>query len=254
MQEGTDAEERAIALAPAASIESPQFRSFALRHACMVSSLCILQSSSPCSEPAVNRVGMSPAQCFSNVPVHRLSAIGGAAMVSLAMRLAHFSCGPFAKSVRLATIRIIQRIFAIQASATPEHMVWQGQCFYKVSNYACAAERWQSAVDIGCPLAHALLANLLIDGRPGLPHDRNRAFFLASAGARLGCAHSRGVLGRCYSGSYGVAQSIESAFELARQSAAAGSCFGKFVLGVCCLLYTSPSPRDRQKSRMPSSA
>ena len=26
------------------------------------------------------------------------------------------------------------------------------------------------------------------------------------------------------------------------------------ALGVCCLLYTSPSPRDRQKSRMPSSA
>ena len=24
--------------------------------------------------------------------------------------------------------------------------------------------------------------------------------------------------------------------------------------GICCLLYTSPSPRDRQKSRMPSSA
>ena len=23
---------------------------------------------------------------------------------------------------------------------------------------------------------------------------------------------------------------------------------------MCCLLYTSPSPRDRQKSRMPSSA
>ena len=27
-----------------------------------------------------------------------------------------------------------------------------------------------------------------------------------------------------------------------------------FVLGDICLLYTSPSPRDRQKSRMPSSA
>ena len=26
------------------------------------------------------------------------------------------------------------------------------------------------------------------------------------------------------------------------------------TLGVTCLLYTSPSPRDRQKSRMPSSA
>ena len=27
-----------------------------------------------------------------------------------------------------------------------------------------------------------------------------------------------------------------------------------FFLGTACLLYTSPSPRDRQKSRMPSSA
>ena len=26
------------------------------------------------------------------------------------------------------------------------------------------------------------------------------------------------------------------------------------ALDMCCLLYTSPSPRDRQKSRMPSSA
>ena len=27
-----------------------------------------------------------------------------------------------------------------------------------------------------------------------------------------------------------------------------------FTCSSCCLLYTSPSPRDRQKSRMPSSA
>ena len=30
--------------------------------------------------------------------------------------------------------------------------------------------------------------------------------------------------------------------------------FQSNALGNCCLLYTSPSPRDRQKSRMPSSA
>ena len=30
--------------------------------------------------------------------------------------------------------------------------------------------------------------------------------------------------------------------------------FAPTVLGSACLLYTSPSPRDRQKSRMPSSA
>ena len=29
---------------------------------------------------------------------------------------------------------------------------------------------------------------------------------------------------------------------------------GMFVLGFICLLYTSPSPRDKRQSRMPSSA
>ena len=29
---------------------------------------------------------------------------------------------------------------------------------------------------------------------------------------------------------------------------------GKWTIKQACLLYTSPSPRDRQKSRMPSSA
>ena len=28
----------------------------------------------------------------------------------------------------------------------------------------------------------------------------------------------------------------------------------EYAMSVICLLYTSPSPRDRQKSRMPSSA
>ena len=32
------------------------------------------------------------------------------------------------------------------------------------------------------------------------------------------------------------------------------SCDGCSIAAVGCLLYTSPSPRDRQKSRMPSSA
>ena len=33
-----------------------------------------------------------------------------------------------------------------------------------------------------------------------------------------------------------------------------GQFVGMATLADCCLLYTSPSPRDRQKSRMPSSA
>ena len=33
-----------------------------------------------------------------------------------------------------------------------------------------------------------------------------------------------------------------------------GNCYDKFGTPLTCLLYTSPSPRDRTRSRMPSSA
>ena len=41
-----------------------------------------------------------------------------------------------------------------------------------------------------------------------------------------------------------IAEALKKSGRLKKKSARAGS----------CLLYTSPSPRDRQKSRMPSSA
>ena len=47
------------------------------------------------------------------------------------------------------------------------------------------------------------------------------------------------------------AERKKTAPEKRRMKAAGG---GKMVPAKDCLLYTSPSPRDRQKSRMPSSA
>ena len=49
---------------------------------------------------------------------------------------------------------------------------------------------------------------------------------------------------------------IGSPVNLERSLRAGDRMGGHFVTGHidCCLLYTSPSPRDRQKSRMPSSA
>ena len=50
----------------------------------------------------------------------------------------------------------------------------------------------------------------------------------------------------------GVAASLESLVQVVHnQDGMVGKAPGIFQL---CLLYTSPSPRDRQKSRMPSSA
>ena len=47
---------------------------------------------------------------------------------------------------------------------------------------------------------------------------------------------------------------VESVAELHALAAAASSAAPRAVDFYCCLLYTSPSPRDRTRSRMPSSA
>ena len=70
-------------------------------------------------------------------------------------------------------------------------------------------------------------------GSPGVPKDEERAFEFATAGAALGCAHSKGALARCYVLGYGVAQNVARALALGRESEAAGSCFGQFVVAVC---------------------
>jgi TPR repeat protein len=63
--------------------------------------------------------------------------------------------------------------------------------------------------------------------------DLKRGFELASAGAGLGCAHSKGVLGRCYVTGHGVAKDEARGLALGRESEAAGCCFGQFVVGRC---------------------
>ncbi len=56
---------------------------------------------------------------------------------------------------------------------------------------------------------------------------------MAAAGAAMGCAHSKGALGRCLVGGFGVAEDKGKGLALGRESAAAGSCFGQRAVGVC---------------------
>jgi TPR repeat protein len=74
---------------------------------------------------------------------------------------------------------------------------------------------------------------MLVDGRAGVAKDVKRAFELASAGAALGCAHSKGALGFCYVMGHGVAEDEERGLALGWESAAAGSCFGQYVVALC---------------------
>ena len=49
--------------------------------------------------------------------------------------------------------------------------------------------------------------------------------------ARRCCAHSKGVLGRCYVYGAGVTQDVARGLALGSESEAAGSCFGQVVVG-----------------------
>ncbi len=63
--------------------------------------------------------------------------------------------------------------------------------------------------------------------------DEQRAFEFASGGTALGCAHSKGALGRCLASGAAVAKDVGIGLALARESAAAGSSFGQYVVGKC---------------------
>ena len=81
--------------------------------------------------------------------------------------------------------------------------------------------------------AHAVLAELLALGRFNLPKDEERAHDLAAAGAQMDCPHSKGMLARCMVNGWGVAKDVSRGLDLARESAAAGSHFGQFVIARC---------------------
>jgi hypothetical protein len=109
----------------------------------------------------------------------------------------------------------------------------EGQRLYGEQRFSDAAERWGRAALQQHGPSHAHLSNMLIDGRADVAKDKKRAFELASAGAELGCAHSKGVLGRCHVGGHGVPEDAARGLALGRESEAAGSCFGQYVVGVC---------------------
>jgi hypothetical protein len=112
----------------------------------------------------------------------------------------------------------------------------EGQRLYGEQRFSEAAERWGRAALLQHGPSHAHLSKVLVDGRPGVAKDVKRGFELAGAGAALGCAHSKGVLGYCYRWGLGVAKDEARGLALGRESEAAGSCFGQFVVGRCYVL------------------
>jgi hypothetical protein len=104
---------------------------------------------------------------------------------------------------------------------------------YGKQRFSDAGERWGRAALLQHAPSHAHLSSMM-EGRPGVAVDVKRGIELAAAGAALGCAHSKGALGRCYVDTAGIAQDAARGFDLTKKSEAAGSCFGQLVLEGCC--------------------
>jgi TPR repeat protein len=119
------------------------------------------------------------------------------------------------------------------AAAQGEALFQEGQRLYGEQRFSEAAERWGRAALLLHAPSHAHLSELLFWGRPGVAKDVMRGFELAKAGTALGCAHSKGALGRCYVMCDGVRRDEARGLALGRESAAAGSCFGQYVVGLC---------------------
>ena len=161
----------------------------------------------------------------------RLSAAGAAVSDVAQSRRAH--SGVVALAVEGMERTRVLGVALLEATALADPVFQEGHRLYGEQQYGEAAQRWGQAVLSQHAASHAFLSDILFDGRPGVAKDAKRAFKLAKAGTALGCAHSKGALGRCYLLAHGVAQNKQKALTLGWESVAAGSCFGLFLLGLC---------------------
>jgi TPR repeat protein len=155
---------------------------------------------------------------FSEVLVQKLMCCRGVCSVGSLLR--HAKC-------------VMSRRHFLVSKGLAECLFEEGQRLYKQERYGDAAKSWGQAALLQHGASHAFLSNMVFASRPDVPINQKRAFELAAAGAAMGCAHSKGALGRCLVYGSGVAKDVERGLALGRESAAAGSCFGQFVVGKC---------------------
>jgi hypothetical protein len=188
-------------------------------------------------------------------PRHRLQSIGGAFIGMAVLRMIQRNCRKPAQHSRSTLMdSILLRLAAGRVSAMVTALHRRALALRRRGLCVAAAKMFKQAIALGSLPSCADLADMLIDGREGLPSDCKTAFMLANHGAQLGCHHCQGVLSRCYLIAEDIFRAsmkgfprecIEKRFDrerLARASAAKGSRYGQFMLGMDpSLVRTDPT-------------
>jgi TPR repeat protein len=147
----------------------------------------------------------------------------------------------------------VQHVAAGLAAAVRDQVAQEAEELCESGQCAAAVVPLQRAIDWGNLPSRALMAWLLIHGREGVAKDRDRAFELVAAGARLGCHHCQGVMALCYKGhghiGYGCELNEARSLELALESAGKGSRYGQ-TRSACCIRMVKEDSRRMMPKRL----
>jgi hypothetical protein len=151
----------------------------------------------------------------------------------LVLRLMHFGGACRVRHPQHHATCVVSRRHFLVSKNLADGLFQEGQRLCEEQRFSDAAKSWGQAALLQHATSHAFLSDMLYAGRRYVSRDFKGAFELAAAGAAMGCAHSKGILGCCFVYGDGVARDVGKGLALARESAAAGSRFGQNAVGLC---------------------
>jgi hypothetical protein len=145
---------------------------------------------------------------------------------------------------------VISRKHFLVSKNAAETLFQEGHRLYGEQCFSEAVKSWGQAALLRHGLSHAWLSNILFDGRKEVLKDVKRASEFASAGAELGCAHSKGALAYCLIQYDDPLENVRNGLALAKQSAANDSSFGLFAHGMCYFAGMGVGKDDAEAVRL----
>lgn len=140
--------------------------------------------------------------------------------------------GPAERRCNMWMDCIMRRVAALKVDESPEGLHAKSLTLRAEGEYANAAALLQQAIDSEHVPSYVVLAEILLEGKKGVPSDQMRAFSLLEQGERMGCNDSNGLLALCFACGMGCIKDTRQSLALAYVSAANGCKYGISTLAM----------------------